>query len=583
MKLALVGYILASVQGEYDYIVVGSGTGGGTVAAELANSGFYTLLIEAGPERLSPYSTTPAFNAIASEDRDISFGFDVKHFTSGTLADKTYFYPRVGALGGCSIHNTMIALYPVESDFTAMVEATGDSGFNEENMRTYFTRMENNHYVLQPQMPKEHGYRGWFDISYVDITRIFRMDLVLIDLFRVVVGNPMRDVNTRRIMSNKLNTGLEGRINVPQAVDTRNYERSNFVGFINAARSTGNLVIWADTFVTKLILENNTVSGVEYRKGKYLYKASPRSTSNPTYTAGSVTAKKEVIVSGGAFNTPQLLMLSGIGDPAHLREMGIKPKVNLPGVGRGLMDRYEVPVVIEFSRNISLLEPCTFTADAKLDPCYREYKESQSGPYISNGLVSGEIHRSSPSVPEPDLFILNTLSGFHGYFRGYSNDIVRHSNRFSQIILKALTNHTGFVKLKSKDPFATPEINFNSFSNGDADLDILVQAIRRSRNYLNSIVEGHKEIYPGPHLTSDDQLRKFVKEIAWGHHACCTAKIGQGRMAVLDGRFRVRNVRGLRVVDASAFPEIPGFFPSLYLHMLAMRAADLIAQDSKHF
>ncbi|KAI0244084.1 hypothetical protein L0F63_002274, partial [Massospora cicadina] len=555
---------------EFDYVVVGSGTGGGTVAVELAKRGFYTLLMEAGPDYTSPYITTPAFDAIASEDEAISFEFDVKHYTSGTLANRTYFYPRVGALGGCSIHNTLITIYPTERDFKRMVEVTGDSGFNERNMRKYYVEMENNQYTMIPSLRAQHGYRGWFSVSYVNILRVFRLDAVLINLFRMMVGNPLRDPNIRNLASNKLSTDLEGRIFIPQAVDKRNFERSDLIGHLHRVRRGGNLVIWTHTFVSKLILNDGHVSGVEYRKGRYVYKASPRASSNSKYQSGSIKAKREVIVSGGAFNTPQLLMLSGIGDSDHLRQMGIQPKLHLKGVGRNLMDRYEVPVVIEFRKNISLIERCTFVADVKRDPCFREYKSSQSGPYISNGLISGEIFRSSPNLPDPDIFLLNTLSNFHGYFRGYARDIANRSNRFSQIILKARTNHQGFVKLRSNDPFDPPEINFNSFSNGNRDLDSLA---------LN---DDHREIYPGPHLKSDPQLRSFVKEIAWGHHACCTAKIGKSddRMAVLDGRFRVRNVKGLRVVDASVFPEVPGYFPALYIHMIAMRVAELIVEDA---
>ncbi|KAJ9086719.1 hypothetical protein DSO57_1000977 [Entomophthora muscae] len=151
----------------------------------------------------------------------------------------------------------------------------------------------------------------------------------------------------------------------------------------------------------------------------------------------------------------------------------------------------------------------------------------------------------------------------------------------TRLILKAHTNNTnGRVQLLSNNPFDVPDINFHSFSDGNRDLDILTQSIKNERNYLSQILVPHKELYPGHHIQTDLQIRRFIKDTAWGHHACCTAKMGTSSdpNAVVDSKFRVRGVRNLRVVDMSIFPRIPGYFPTVYIHMMAMKAADDIIQ-----
>ncbi|KAJ9084835.1 hypothetical protein DSO57_1020014 [Entomophthora muscae] len=291
-------------------------------------------------------------------------------------------------------------------------------------------------------------------------------------------------------------------------------------------------------------------------------------------------ANKEIIISGGTFNTPQILMLSGVGDQDHLKEFNISVVAHVPGVGRNMMDRYEIPIVLKFDRKFNLLKDCKFTPTSD-DPCYMEYITKGAGPYTSNGVLSGQLRKSSPQLEEPDMFILNVLADFHGYFKGYSNNFDNRADSATRLILKAHTNSTnGRVKLLSPDPFDVPDIHFHSFSDGDSDLNILVDAIKRERGFLNQrMLVPYTELYPGPHIQTDDEIRKYIKDLAWGHHACCTAKMGtpDDPSAVVDAKFRVRGVKNLRVVDMSIFPKIPGYFPTLYIHMMAMKAADDIA------
>lgn len=557
---------------DYDYIVVGSGTGGGTVATELAMKGFKTLLIEAGPDYFQANQSTPIFHGKASEDPAISFDFDVKHYDN----DVRYFYPRAGVLGGCSVHNTEISIYPNTRDFELMQRITGDNEWSEENMRNYFKRVEDNQYLIKLLHP-DHGFDGWFKTSYINFLAQLKLDVNLVDLLLAVIGNPLFDINGRGPFG--LNSDKEAKFFIPQSIDATNYTRDNFPQYIRSVAKNFPLTIWTDTFVTKVLFEGTAAVGVEYKQGKYLYKASPLSSDANRNSAksGTVTATKEIILSGGTFNTPQLLMLSGIGDKDQLASFDIPVVSHVPGVGRKMMDRYEIPIVVQFNQKYRLLRDCKFTPTED-DPCYQEFITKHAGPYTSNGIVSGQSLKSNANLGEPDLFILNVVTDFHGYFRGYSNNIAERTDSATRLILKAHTNNTnGRVSLLSNDPFDVPDINFHSFTDGDTDLNILIDAVKRERAFFKeNIFVPYKELFPGSHVQTDEDIRNYIKNLAWGHHACCTARMGTSDdpTAVVDNKFRVRGVTNLRVVDMSIFPEIPGYFPIIYIQMMAMKAAD---------
>ena len=210
--------------------------------------------------------------------------------------------------------------------------------------------------------------------------------------------------------------------------------------------------------------------------------------------------------------------------------------------------------------------------------------------YASNGSLIGIIKRSRKELPDPDLYIFGLPGFFAGYKPGYSKLFEYHRNRFTWAILKARTSNTGEVRLASQDPREPPSINFRYFGDGqresDADLDAVLEGVKFARS-LNvrlarlGLIEA--EEVPGPGVESDAELRRFIRDEAWGHHASCTAKIGADGDgdAVLDSRFRVRGTEGLRVVDASVFPKIPGYFIVSAVYMASEKAADVITEDAK--
>ena len=343
-----------------------------------------------------------------------------------------------------------------------------------------------------------------------------------------------------------------------------------------------NLTIELDALVTRVLFdENDRAIGVEYLKGTRLYQAHKK----PSASQGEiheVRASREVILSGGAFNTPQLLMLSGIGPKEELEKHGIPVRVDLPGVGANLQDRYEVGVVNEIKEEWDVLKGAKY---AKGDPQYAEWESKKEGVYASNGAVLAVIKRSVSERPLPDLFCFALLTDFRGYEPGYSDRIVKSLKQLTWAVLKSHTNNTaGEVRLKSADPRERPIINFHYFQEGNdsqsKDLDSVVEGVKFVRR-LAAPFKGNlivKELSPGDEVQTDDEIRNFVRYQSWGHHASCTCAIGKDGdpMAVLDGDFRVRGTTGLRVVDASVFPRIPGFFIVSSVYMVGEKAADVI-------
>jgi len=419
----------------------------------------------------------------------------------------------------------------------------------------------------------------------------------------------------------------EGLALIPIA--TRNGQRNGTREHIREVAAAGYpLTVALRALASRVLLDDsNAAYGVEYLEGQSLYRADPRAApaavgaapaavgaaqaavgaaaSGAPGTPKVAYARREVILAGGAFNTPQLLMLSGIGPEDELRRHRIPVRVALPGVGRNLQDRYEVGVISDLKQDFSSLAQATFDP-VRGDPLLDQWKATKTGLYSSNGAILGIIMKSKPERKKPDLFVFGLPGYFKGYFPGYAEyflhdgdpstpaaahgeELLRtRKSRFTWAILKAHTNNTaGFVRLRSTDPRDTPEINFKYFEEGndatEEDLDSVVEGVKFVRRMSQAVGMFTKsELLPGKALDDDQELRTWIKNEAWGHHACGTCKIGPegDPTAVLDSRFRVRGARRLRVVDASVFPRIPGFFIVTPIYMIAEKASDVILEDA---
>ncbi|HJR21376.1 MAG TPA: GMC oxidoreductase [Dongiaceae bacterium] len=345
---------------------------------------------------------------------------------------------------------------------------------------------------------------------------------------------------------------------------------------LEAARRTQRLTIELDALATQILFDGERAVGVEYLKGRHLYRAS----ATPPAEAGErrrVTARREVIVCGGAFNSPQLLMLSGIGPRAELEKAGIPVRVDLQGVGRNLQDRYEVGVVHRMKKRWKALEGASFQRG---DPLFRKWQHGGRGLYGSNGAALTVTRRSRHSDGDVDLFMMGMLVKFRGYYPGYADQLWRDGNGLTWCVLKGHTrNRSGTVTVRSADPRQPPQIDFNYFGEGgDADLAAMVEAVEIAREIARPLRERGvaTEELPGIEVQGE-KLAQWIRANAWGHHASGTCAIGAREAGgVVDGDFRVHGVTGLRVVDASVFPRIPGFFIVSAVYMIAEKAASVI-------
>ncbi|KAI1076837.1 alcohol oxidase [Whalleya microplaca] len=611
---------------QFDYIVVGSGPGGGPLAVNLAEAGYSVLLLEAGQNHTSkPSQQVPALIGQAQWDEEQGWWFYVKNYSNDTQSARNdklvwekpeggywigldppegstqlgVWYPRAGTLGGCDTHNGGLVVRPSDWDWNNIVDQTGDESWASDKMLAYFENLERNLF-LPPGTPG-HGFSGYQPVGRGDKTLFENEPQIL----AVAQGSAAAFGYTNRSTSTDFDVIAKKDINEP--LPDRDFQNDVYqISFkkdeqgrrysagsrVNSGVARGlPLTVRFDSLVTKVQIDDNLqATGVEYLEGRSVYKADPRYTKNNTGIPRTATAKREVILSGGTFNTPQMLMLSGIGPASELNKHNIPVLVDLPGVGKNLRDHYEVGVIQEFANNFTLFEDCQIPPGGTVDPCYEVWQKNGSGPFSTLGFYQFVLSTSSVAPRgERDLILYGASSGVLGHLPPYVNQtgVLTAGNVFTYTVSESHSrNKAGTITLRSSDPQDVPEINFEYFTDGgDEDVQGLVDGIEFTRKIFNSIPGFNgttHEVYPGPAISSQDQIRQYVRDEAYGHHAAGTATIGGDNdpLAVLDSNFRVRGVKNLRVVDMSAFPNTPGTFPLISIFMLSEKASAVIIADA---
>ncbi|KAI1312036.1 hypothetical protein F5Y03DRAFT_391005 [Xylaria venustula] len=633
---------------EYEYIVIGSGPGGGPLAANLARRGHSVLLLEAGDDQGQNLNQKiPFFWPEASEDPSMRWDFFVKHYSDDKQAakdpkmvwdtpdgliyvgldppegstQKGIWYPRAGTLGGCAGHNACVAVLPHDSDWKYIAKITGDESWAPEEMRKYYERIERCHYL--PKGTPGHGFDGWLETDTSDPVAVTSSEPIVRSAIDVIGLAP--DAATRgptKGIAPDLNAiGGQRADGVYQFALTMSHDgrrsgaRNYLVATSNARNPDGTrkypLHIKTRCFATKLLFAQQCKGskpraiGVEYFEGESLYKADPRYDARRAGVRKQVTASREVIVAGGTFNTPQLLMLSGIGPRVELERLDIPVVVDLPGVGSNLQDNYEMSVVGRSPEAYSVLKGTGGGGPA--DPFLAQWVRG-SGLYKGDG-VSLTVLKKSEYSEEEDLVLFGLQGVFTGFYPGFSKAVLGDAHEWTWDVLQFRPhNSSGTIRLRSSDPFDIPEINFEYFAPGpksnsedaekssavsndtntindpERDLSAITEGVELAREILKGVaapVGPFAEVTPPATATTAHDIKAAIRAQAFGHHAASTCRIGAADddMACLDSRFRVRGVDSLRVVDASVFPRAVGTFPTLPLYCVSEKACDVILED----
>ncbi|KAI0901116.1 putative GMC oxidoreductase [Annulohypoxylon nitens] len=589
LSLVSLAGVAAQEATEYDYIVVGSGPGGAPLAANLARAGYPTLLLEAGDDLGSNknYSEMINFN-LAANDEKSRWDFFVKHssdeeregkyeHTTWRKPDGSFYvgldppegserlgiyYPRSATLGGCAMHNGGVCNLPSDDDWNAIAESTGDKTWLAKNMRQYFERIETAQYV--PAGTPGHGYSGYLNVTISDpafMQQSSDVQEIAKGIISVVGGEVTRDINSPDPDRDQ-STGVFG---LASHADLNGHR----VGTNTYIRATLDdpakfpLTVQLQSLVTKVLFSEDsdepTAIGVEVLRGPSLYKADPRYNG----TKGEVVqlfAKKEIIIAGGAFNSPQILKLSGIGPAKELKKFDIPIVKDLPGVGEKLSDNYEGGVLALASKPLN----------------------GSSGPFA--------VMLKTPTARKNrNIYGWCKSFSFEGFWPGFPTEYGPSQYECAFVHMNP-RSQTGYVRLRSNDPQEPPEINFNFFEHGeDEDLTEMLDAAKIFRKAITAVGEpigpfNEKHPCPGKNQNCTDTAQKeFLKLQTYSHHATSTCGIGpaKDKLAVLDSKFRVHGVKKLRVVDASVFPSVPGAFPVCPIFMLAEKATDEILKDAK--
>ena len=349
-----------------------------------------------------------------------------------------------------------------------------------------------------------------------------------------------------------------------------------------ACRRPDRLHVQLNALATRVILDkDNRAIGIEYLQRERSNVDDPIG-KDERQDPQQVLAARGVILACGAFNTPQLLMLSGIGPKVVLERVQICPRIDLPGVGRNLRDHYEINVIQRMKANWLSRKGSRYE---KGDEQYQHWKRGSDGSYAFTGAVLALARKSDSSNIAPDMLITALLYPFKGYYRGYSRVAAEIGDVLTWSIMKSMSNGDGVVTLRSADPCDAPVVDFNYFV-GDSrnDLRSLVDGIRFVRELTAKLTQKRliiEEEAPGKDFIADEELIQFARDTASGRNAAGSCGIGPvAAGGVLDSDFRVHGTKGLYVVDASALPRLPCCHIASTIYMAAEKAADGILREA---
>ncbi len=521
----------------FDYIVIGSGSAGGVVAARLSEDpSVSVLLLEAGPEDDDDMIHLPAgFPALFKTKWDWGYQTTPQKQLAGRRAD----WPRMKALGGCSSMNAMIYIRGNHADYDEWRDAYGATGWGFDDVLPYFKKAEGNTRLGDPY----HGTDGPLHVE----DRRYSHELSNAFVESAVASGFKRN--------DDFNGAEQEGAGLYQVTCKKGRRWSVADAYIHPNRKRSNFTVLTEAFVTKIELEGNRATAVTFRH------------QGATHTA---RAGAEIILSAGAIASPQMLMLSGVGPGAHLREHGIDVVVDSPGVGQNLQDHPASGVLCYTKDSTDLAEFLSLGNVVKAQKIGR-------GPLTSNIGEAGGFYKTQDNMAAPDMQIHMAPSGF--YDNGM-HEPVRRSLTIASTLVRVESK--GHIKLRSADPTWHPEIEAGYFDDG-ADLDAMIAGYRIvkeiiSQGPLAKLIEG--PWIPASLDPSTDEIVAAIGQLCQTlYHPVATCAMGTIEGSVVGPDLKVHGVEGLRVADASVMPRVPRGNTNAPTIMIGEKAADLIKES----
>ena len=523
----------------YDYIIVGGGTAGCVLAARLSEMPTArVLLLEAGPRDTDPYIHLPV-GFFKMTGGPLTWGY--KTVPLAHAGGRVMVYPQARVLGGGSSINAEIFTRGCPEDYDAWAQELGCDGWSFGDLQPYFLKSEDN----QRLGGDMHGVGGPLSVSDIPTPAAISLAFVQGCMDAGLPFNP--DFNSGK---------QEGA--GPYQTTTRNGRRASAaVCYLKPVLARKNLTVKTDILVTRITIENRRATGVEYRE----------SGQSRRDEAGG-----EVIVTAGAIGSPKLLMLSGIGPAAHLRDHGVAVAHDLPGVGENLHDHFSTDVVWQLNGPYSYdkYKKLHWQAVAGL-----RYLLFRDGPVASNIVEAGGFWWSDRAEKTPDLQF-HFLAGA-GVEEGVGT--VPGGNGATCNVYQTRPRSRGTVRLRSGEPADAPLVDPNSFADPyDLDRHIdgikLVQEFGRTRSFARFVEREH---FPGVDVKTRADYEAAARANARSsYHPVGTCKMGTDDMAVVDPKLRVRGIERLRVCDSSVMPRVVSSNTNAPTIAIAEKAADLI-------
>lgn len=525
----------------FDHVVIGGGSAGCVLAARLSEDPTVrVVLIEAGGSDSSALIHCPAGLALmARTNKGLNWRFET--VPQAGLNGRRGYQPRGRVLGGSSSINAMVYIRGQRQDYDAWA-AEGNAGWSFNEVLPYFKKAEHN----ERGADAWHGTGGPLNVMDLQSPNRHAEAFVQAAVQAGHARNP--DFN-----------GAEQEGAAVYQVTHRKGERCSAAkAYLTPVLGRPNLKVITDAQATRVLMEGKRAVGVEYRQGEQLHQ---------------VRASREVLLCAGAFQSPQLLMLSGIGPGQHLQRLGIATVLDLPGVGRHLHDHPDVIQVYD-APQLTDLFGLSLGSAWRLLQGVREWRQSRTGMMTTNFAEGGAFLRSGPDQATPDLqlhFVIAKLVD-HGrkpqWGFGHSTHVclLRPQSR-------------GSVTLSSPDPMAAPLIDPNFFGEA-SDLQRMVAGFKMTRRILSQPALaglGAREFQSCAAAQSDEEIAQFIRQYAdTVYHPVGTCRMGRGPLDVVDAQLRVRGIEGLRVIDASIMPQVVSGNTNAPTIMIAEKASDLI-------